>query len=78
MRQLNIHITPEFEKNLNKFMKYKKLDTKSEALRVALKEALEQLETKPTAIDFRSWIGLGKQAPENKKLQFKTHDYLWK
>lgn len=78
MSQLNIHMTPIFEKNLRHLMKVRHIETKAEAIRIAVNEALEHfiLNIKPT--DFTTWIGLAKQSPINTKPQFKSDDGLWK
>ena len=41
MSQLNIHVTASFEKDLNKFMKLRHINTKSEAIRLAIKEDIQ-------------------------------------
>lgn len=78
MSQLNIHMTPAFEHELLKFMKIRKISTKAEAIRVAIKEGLEHSigYTKPK--NFSDWVGLGTQAPTNKKTKFRSDDDLWK
>jgi len=78
MTQLNIHMTPIFERDLQQFMKIRHIKTKAEALRIAVKEGLEHSlqHIKPT--DFSKWVGLGKQVPVNKKRHFRSDDDLWK
>jgi len=77
MTQLNIHMTPIFEQELKKFMKMRRLKTKAEAVRIAVKEGLEHsVQAKPT--DFSNWIGLGKEIPDNKKPRFHSDDDLWR
>ena len=61
MSQLNLNLTPQFENDLKKFMKYKKLSQKSEAVRLCLRETVEKLSLKKKT-DFRSWLGWGKPA----------------
>lgn len=78
MSQLNIHMTPSFEKNLQKLMHILHIKTKAEAIRYAIKETLNHslIHAKPG--DFSKWIGLGKQVPVNANSQFKSDDDLWK
>jgi hypothetical protein len=78
MTQLNIHMTATFEKDLLKFMKIRHIPTKSEAIRIAIKEGLEHTAGRLKAPDFSEWAGLGKEVPQNKKLKFKSDDDLWK
>lgn len=78
MTQLNIHITDEFENELQKFMKIRHLKTKAEAIRTAIKEGLERSVSNIKSTDFSTWLGLGKQIPTNKKIKFKSDDDLWK
>jgi hypothetical protein len=77
MKQLNIHITPQFESVLKKFMKYKKLNQKSAAIRLALEEGVERVESQKTQDNFLSWVGLGLKSTPNQKPKFKTEDDLW-
>ena len=77
MTQLNIHMTLSFERELAKFMKIRRLKTKAEAVRVAIREGLEHsVQAEPR--DFSTWIGLGKEIPNNKKPRFRSDDDLWK
>jgi len=78
MSQLNLHITPAFEQELLKFMKIRHIPTKAEAIRVAIKEGLEHSIGHIKTSDFSDWVGLGNQAPTNKKIKFKSDDDLWK
>ena len=78
MSQLNIHMTPAFEKKLLRLMKVRHITTKAEAIRIAVNEALEHsiLNVKP--IDFVELIGIGNDAPTNSNPRFKSDDDLWK
>jgi len=76
MTQLNMHMTPDFERELTKFMKIRRLKTKAEAIRIAIREGLHHsVQAEP--INFSDWIGLGKEVPENKKPRFHSDDDLW-
>jgi Arc/MetJ-type ribon-helix-helix transcriptional regulator len=76
MKQLNVNITPEFERDLRRVMKVKGLKTKSDAVRQAVREAAERAH--PTKkYDFRSLIGIALGGKENPNPRFKTEDDLW-
>jgi hypothetical protein len=77
MSQLNVHVTPSFEKDLNKFMQLRHINTKSEAIRVAIKEGILRAEAHPKPVDFTSWLGMATQVPVNKKAKFSSDDDLW-
>jgi hypothetical protein len=76
MKQLNLNVTPEFERDLRHFMKKKRIAKKSDAIRRALHEAAARTQAN-TDFDFRSWIGLALKAPLNPKPRFKSEDELW-
>lgn len=78
MSQLNIHLTPRFEHDLKKFMKLRHINTKSEAIRVAVQEGIQHALVHTKSIDFKEWLGLANQAPLNKKIKFSSDDDLWK
>ncbi len=78
MSQLNIHLTEEFERRLSRLMRVRQIKTKSEAVRIAVAETLERsLGSGTPATDFRSWIGLARQAPQNPPPRFRSDDDLW-
>lgn len=77
MSQLNIHLTEEFEKRLAQLMRLKGLKTKSEAIRLAVAEAVEREIQKSPTTDYRSWIGEALRAPVNPRPRFRNHDELW-
>jgi hypothetical protein len=76
MKQLNLNVTPEFERDLKLFMKRKGIKRKSEAIRTALREVAERAAPKSDC-DFRSLLGIGLKAPLNPNPRFKTEDELW-
>ena len=76
MKQLNINVTPEFERHLRQFMRQRKLKRKTDAIREALREAVER-GSKAAPYDFRSWLGMGLRAPLNRKRRFQSEDELW-
>ncbi len=76
MSQLNINMTPEFETALKRLMQARGLKSKTEAVRLAVREALER--ARPAGkTDFTSWIGLGNAAPGNPRPRFPSDDALW-
>ena len=77
MSQLNIHMTPTFEEVLARFMKTRKIRTKSAAIRIAVEEALERELRDARATDFTSWLGAGTTAPQNPERRFASDDALW-
>jgi hypothetical protein len=76
MKQLNLNVTPEFERDLKLFMKQKGIKRKSDAIRSALHELAERARTKSNC-DFQSLLGIGLKAPLNPNPRFKTEDELW-
>ena len=69
---------PDFLENLTDYMRLSGVKTKSEAVRRAIREAVERLRPRPHATDFESWRGLGNRAPKNAKPRFRSQDDLWK
>ena len=75
--QLNIHVTPEFEKALSQLMRARKFRTKSEAIRFAVREALQLSVRSRQSCDYSEWLGLAAGAPQNPKPRFRSEDELW-
>jgi Arc/MetJ-type ribon-helix-helix transcriptional regulator len=76
MKQLNVNVTEDFEKDLRRVMKAGGYKTKSEAVRQAVRQAAARLHAKKT-YDFRSLIGVALGGKENPNPRFKTEDDLW-
>jgi hypothetical protein len=76
MRQININVTPEFERDLRLYMRAKNLTTKSDAIRQALREAVAQ-NAGPADLDFRSWLGRALRVPLRRRRRFHNEDELW-
>jgi len=76
MKQLNLNVTPEFEKDLRRVMKAGGFKTKSEAVRHAVHDVAERTQQKK-AYDFRSLIGVALGGKQNPNPRFKTEDDLW-
>lgn len=75
MAQININVTPEFDRDLRAYMRKTGLTQKSQAIRQALREVAERQQG--AAEDFREWIGLGLKAPMRRKPKFASEDDLW-
>jgi Arc/MetJ-type ribon-helix-helix transcriptional regulator len=76
MKQLNVNITPEFERDLRRVMKVGGFKTKSDAVRHAIRE-VAQRSASTQKTDFRSWIGLALKGKPNPNPRFKSEDDLW-
>lgn len=76
MKQLNINVTAEFERDLRKYMQSRNIARKSDAIRQALREAIAQ-SSNGKEYDFRGWLGLGLKAPLRAKRRFLSEDDLW-
>ena len=76
MKQLNLNVTEEFEKDLRRIIKAGGFKSKSEAVRHAVHDAAERVQQKK-AYDFRSLIGVALGGKENPNPRFKTEDDLW-
>ncbi len=77
MPQLNIHLTPEFEKALTEYMRLRRVRTKSDAVRLAVLEAVDRERREQPTPRFSQWLGLGRQAPENPNPRFHSDEDLW-
>lgn len=77
MSQLNIHLSPEFEQVLAEYMRLRGLRTKSDAIRLAVRESLERELRRHQTPDFSAWVGLGQRSPENPNPRFRSDDDLW-
>ena len=76
MKQLNLNVTPEFERDLESFMKSRRIARKSAAVRQALREAAVR-SAGESEYDFRAWLGLGLKAAPARKRRFRSEDDLW-
>ncbi len=77
MKQMNLNVTPDFERDLRRYMKKRGIGHKSEAVRQAVREALEHLEAAAGATDFRLWLGFGLRAEQRTTRRFHDEDDLW-
>ena len=76
MKQFNINMTVEFEKDLKTYMKARNIKQKADAIRKAFREIVSNLHPK-SKFDFRSMIGIGLKSPLNQNPKFKNEDDLW-
>ena len=76
MKQLNVNIDEEFERDLRRVMRTAGFKTKSEAVRYAVRAAAEH-SSPVKRTDFRSWIGLALKGKPNPNPRFKSEDDLW-
>lgn len=77
MAQLNLHVKPDFERDLARFMRLRGLKTKSEAIRLAVREGLERARGSGSPTSFRGWIGAGLAVEPNPNPRFRSDDDLW-
>lgn len=77
MAQLNINLAPEFQENLEKLMRLRGITSKSDAVRLAVKEAVERQTAQKPKTNWRALLGWANQFPENPDSRFKSHDELW-
>lgn len=75
MAQLNLNLTPEFERDLAALMKERGIGTKSEAIRTAVRESLLRAAKPSDRPNFQSLVGSLKQT--NPRPKFKSEDDLW-
>ncbi len=78
MAQMNLHLTPEFERDLARLMTLRGIRTKSEAVRVAVREGVERARREAGArADFAAWKGSALGAAVNPEPRFAGDDDLW-
>ncbi|OHB75480.1 MAG: hypothetical protein A2Z34_08995 [Planctomycetes bacterium RBG_16_59_8] len=77
MGQINMHVTPWFEKMLARFMRVRKIATKSEAIRIAVKEGVERSVGKGGTVEFHSLRGYANRFSVNPRPRFRNDDDLW-
>jgi Arc/MetJ-type ribon-helix-helix transcriptional regulator len=75
MRQLNLNVTENFVRDLQRLMRRKGIKNKSEAIRLAVREAASS--GAAPASDYRGWLGMALKAPLNPKPRFRGEDDLW-
>lgn len=78
MPQINLNVTPEFEESLARFMRLRRIRTKTEAIRTAVVEGLQRAAAGGGIADFRQWRGAALRAPANPRPRFPADADLWK
>jgi metal-responsive CopG/Arc/MetJ family transcriptional regulator len=76
MSQLNIHVTEEFEQKLARFMELRGIATKSDAVRLAIKEAVANAEKRPQ-MSWDEFRDIANHFPQTPPEQWITEDELW-
>jgi Arc/MetJ-type ribon-helix-helix transcriptional regulator len=77
MRQMNLQITPAFDEELARYMRLRKLPSRSEAVRTAVHEALQASLGPTRASDFAALVGFAAEESENPARRFRSDDDLW-
>lgn len=77
MTQLNLRVKPDFERDLQRLMELRGIRTKSRAIRLAVREALEAALGGARRTEFNAWIGAALRAPLNPSPRFRDADDLW-
>jgi hypothetical protein len=76
MSQLNIHVTPAFDRALRRFMRARGIKTKSEAVRAAVEEAARSTEGE-RKIPLETLLGAAARYPQAPRDQWLTDEQLW-
>jgi hypothetical protein len=63
--------------DLHRLLRVRKITTKSEAIRLAVRESLERSLQETSSVNYREWIDLAKGGGENLQPRFRSHDELW-
>lgn len=74
---LNLNMTPEFERALQRLMRGRGIASKSEAVRVAVLEAADRDRARVRPVAFQELRGAGVRAPVRTKRRFAGEDDLW-
>ena len=77
MKQLNLYLTEELQRDLEELMKNMGLKRKAEAIRQALREAVERRRGAEKAPALERIFGLGLKAPQNPAPRFRSDHDLW-
>jgi len=76
--QLNVNMTPEFERALQRLMRIRGIANKSEAVRIAVIEAADRERVKVRSAAFHELRGAGLRAPQRTRPRFASEDDLWR
>lgn len=72
-----MHLKPDFEQALERLIRIRGFNSKSEAIRTAVKEALENAVAIKGHVHFSDWIGTAGIRSENPNPRFSHNDQLW-
>jgi Arc/MetJ-type ribon-helix-helix transcriptional regulator len=75
--QINIQVTPGFDDTLRRFMRLRRIKSKSEAIRTAVAESLQRSAAARPPVDYRTWLGVASQPPVSGRPRFASHGALW-
>lgn len=78
MAQLNMHVDAEFERDLAELVSLRRAPSKSAAIRLVVREAVEREHRTARTSAFSSLRGLALKAPVNPDPRFSSDDDLWK
>jgi hypothetical protein len=78
MSQLNMNVTEDFQEDLERLMKLRTIRTKADAIRTAVREAVERALRPRNDTEFRDWLGAGLKAKPNPQPRFTSDDDLWR
>ena len=77
MSQLNLHVKPDFERDLARLMRLRGIPNKSEAIRLAVRETLDRANRTGAGTNFAKWKGAALAAKLNPEARFGSDDDLW-
>lgn len=77
MSRFNMQMNETFERDLTSFMELRGIATKSEAVRVAVREGVKSSSVKSKQYNFRAWLGAGLGPGLNPNPKFESDDDLW-
>ena len=75
MRELKLRITENFARDLRLLMQKRKLTNPSDAIRIAVREAVAKIRTE--TFSFAYYIGAALKEPLNSRPRFKSDEDLW-
>lgn len=77
MPQMNIHLTDDFLRMLERLVEIERLPSKSAAVRKAVSDAVERAMHRAVPGDFSSWRGLAGSGIRQGR-RFRTDEDLWR
>jgi metal-responsive CopG/Arc/MetJ family transcriptional regulator len=77
MPQINLNATRDLVRDLERLMKERGFRHKAEAIRSAVREAVERGAGAAGRQDFHEWVGLAAEGRPNARRRFRDQDALW-